>query len=237
MTDNKYFSLKKLIISFVVVVSISLIFLGVSFHLTMIEKKMYGLDFCLQSECIKYMASQMEGTISLAQGLGWLITLLTGIGGAYLALKTYISGVNNSNITNHISHINMFRDFVNLEVTKRKRISPSSVDIYTWYSLIFPNSKGGDLAFCYSYIEIVNKVKAIIDEANVNISTASGDYVYKLHQQRMIESLKILGVVVSRGPKNSYIEIEGEVLEVIDSVNSTFISGHCLLSEIHRKYT
>ncbi len=217
--------------------TVSVIFLGCSFYQTMMDKKMYELPFCLKSECIKYMAKQMDGTINLAQGLGWIVTLFTGIGGAYLALKTYITGISNSNITNHISHINMFRDFVNLEVAKRKRISPSSVDVYVWYNLIFPNSKNGDLIFCSSYIDVVNGLKKVIDEANYHISSTPGDYVYKIHQQKMIEAFKVLGVIVSRGPKNSYLEIEAEVLEIVDSVNSTFISGHHLLSLIPRKYS
>lgn len=236
MKNDNDLSLKQLRIFICVAVLVCLLILGYSYHETMMKQEMYSLPFCLESNCISFMIKKMEGTINLAQALGWLVTLLTGLGGAYIALKTYVTGIRNSNITNHISHINMFRDFVNLEVSKRKRVSPSSVDIYIWYNKIFPNSKKGDLVFCSSYLESIKNVKKVIDEANDNISSLSGDYRYKDHQQKMIACLKVFGLEINRGPKNSFVEIEGEILEIIDSVNSTFISGHVILCLIERKY-
>ena len=236
MKNDNDFLLKQLRFFIYAAVLICFLILGCSFHQTMMNQKMYALPICLESNCISFMAKKMEGTINLAQALGWLVTLLTGLGGAYIALKTYVTGIKNSNITNHISHINMFRDFVNLEVSKRKRVSPSSVDIYIWYNKIFPNSKKGDLVFCSSYLESIKDVKKVIDDANNNIISLNGDYKYKEHQQKMIACLKVFGVDINRGPKNSFVEIEGEILEIIDSVNSTFISGHDLLCLIERKY-
>ncbi|EMX8466543.1 retron Ec48 family effector membrane protein [Serratia marcescens] len=235
-TDSES-SLSAFIFSFLFLAVFFIIIIGCSFNATMISKGFYKLDFCLRSDCITFIENNMQGTIKLAQVLGWGLTLFTGFSAAYIALKTYVSGVKNSNITNHISHINMFRDFVKLEIDKRKRISPASIDIYYWYSSIFPSSKKGDLGFCLEYLNNIGEVGEVIKESNNEITSLSGDYIYKVHQMKIISSLSKIGVVLNRGPKNIFIEIEGEILELIDSVNSTFVSGHDSLCSIPRCYS
>ncbi|HDC4591076.1 retron Ec48 family effector membrane protein [Enterobacter cloacae] len=204
---------------------------------TIFSQELYNLDFCLQSECIDFFSNKISGVVKLAQFFGGVITLIAALGGAIIALRTYISGVDNSNITNHIAHFSMFRDFVNLEVSKRKKISPDSVDIHLWYSTIFPESRNGNLTHCDFYKNNLGEIKGVIEDANCNIADLTGKYKYQTHQHKMKKSLEKIGIAINNGPKNIFIDIEFEILSLIDSVNQTFIGECPELCQIERKYS
>ncbi|MBA5600808.1 hypothetical protein H1224_06995 [Pectobacterium aroidearum] len=210
--------------------------LVISFINTIVSRELYHREFCFESSCIEYLGREIAGVISLGQAFGWFITLITALGGALIALHTYVSGVNNSNVTNHIAHFSMFRDFVNSEIAKRKKIYPDTVDVYFWYNTIFPNSKSGDLNFSSDYVLILENIKSIVDEANDNIALLSGKYKYQVHQRKIKDICSRIGVSVSSGPKNIYIDIELELFGLIDSVNTTFIGNFPVLCSIQRKY-
>ncbi|EIL5440977.1 retron Ec48 family effector membrane protein [Escherichia coli] len=204
---------------------------------TIFSQKLYDLDICLQSDCIDFFSNKISGVVKLAQFFGGVITLIAALGGAIIALRTYISGVDNSNITNHIAHFSMFRDFVNLEVSKRKKISPDSVDIHLWYSTIFPDSRNGNLTHCDFYKKNLGEIKEVIEDANCNIAKLTGKYKYQTHQHKMKKSLAKIGIAINNGPKNIFIDIEFEILSLIDSVNQTFIGECPELCQIERKYS
>ncbi|HCH49632.1 MAG TPA: hypothetical protein DEV59_02870 [Proteus sp.] len=236
MLKNNIFNTNNLF-KFVFSVCITMVsFLCYSLYKTVSEQNLNKFDFCLESRCINFLTKEITGVIALAQFFGWLITLIAVIGGAMIALRTYVSGVENSNITNHIAHFSLFRDFVSSEISKRKRISPDTVDIHKWYSIIFPNSKNGSLKYNSKYMDFLNGISNVILGANYQIDNLKGDYKYKVHQEKMIDSMKNIGITLSRGPKNIFTEIEPEVFQLIDSVNVAFIENDILLNSIERKY-
>ncbi|EGZ6858175.1 retron Ec48 family effector membrane protein [Cronobacter sakazakii] len=227
----------KYFIFFIAIISFVFIFvLFFSLTSTIISQDMYKLDLCIQSKCIDHFSEKIKGVIALAQAFGWFIALVATIGGVIVALRTYRSGIDNSNITNHIAHFSMFRDFVNTEIAKRKKIYPDTIDVYAWYNVIFPRSKKGDLNYSAEYLTFLNGIKSVIEEANYNISSLNGNYKYQTHQRKIIDATSKIGMKINNGPKNLFVEIECEVLSLIDSVNRTFIDGYPVLCMLERKY-
>ena len=53
----------------------------------------------------------------------------------------------------------------------------------------------------------------------------------------MKDSLAKIGISISNGPKNIFIDIEFEILGLIDSVNKTFIGEYPALCLIERNYS
>ena len=237
MSKNKIINADSLVSFVCSICALSLFILCWSVIETVYSRKLYKLDFCLQSSCIDFFSTEISGVVKLAQFFGGLITLIAALGGAIIALRTYMSGVDNSNITNHIAHFSMFRDFVNLEVSKRKKISPDSVDIHLWYSTIFPESRSGNLSHSEIYKGYLEDIKKVIEDANCKIAELTGKYKYQKHQHKMKDSLAKIGISISNGPKNIFIDIEFEILGLIDSVNKTFIGEYPALCLIERNYS
>lgn len=204
--------------------------------LTIYSEKLYQKDICFTDKCVTTFLSHFNSVSIILQSAAWLITLISTIGGIGIALMTYKTGVKNSNLTNHISHLNMFRDYVNAEISKRKFISPDKVNIYKWYSLIFPYSKKGDVSISLQYKNKIEKIIEVITDANNKITDPSGKYVYTHHQVSMLDAIGLLGVKISTGPKNEFVLIEEQVFELIDCINLTFTDINIELSSVKRAY-
>lgn len=224
-----------------ILIVLSILALGILFSLivslsTIYNENLYSRDLCFSDKCINFFLSSFPGVSIILQSVAWLITLITTIGGITIALMTYKTGVRNSNLSNHISHLNMFRDYVNAEISKRKFISPDKVNIYKWYSLIFPLSKKGDVSVSLDYKGNIDTIVSVIMDANYKITEVGGKYVYIQHQASMLSAISLLGIKVSSGPKNEFILIEEQLFELIDCINLTFTNINTELSSVKRAY-
>lgn len=228
--------LKILALTIITIFTFGIIFSFLILNVTIYNEKLYAREFCLSDKCVAYFFSKFNSISIVLQSIAWLITLITTIGGIGIALMTYKSGVKNSNLTNHISHLNMFRDYVNAEITKRKFISPDKVNIYKWYSLIFPLSKRGDVTVSVLYQLRIDEIANVISSANKDVTEPGGKYSYKNHQVRLLEKVGNLGIKISTGPKNDFILIEEQVFELIDCINLTFTDMERNLASIKRAY-
>jgi len=228
--------IRVLILTVLLVLALGVIFSLMVFCSTIYNEKFYLRDVCLSDKCINYFLSNFTGVSIILQSIAWLITLITTIGGIAIALMTYKTGVKNSNLTNHISHLNMFRDYVNAEISKRKFVSPDKVNIYKWYSLIFPLSKKGDVSISLSYRDNIDAIVTVIMDANSKITEVGGKYIYTHHQASMLSAIGFLGIKVSSGPKNEFILIEEQLFELIDCINLTFTNINTELSSVKRAY-
>ena len=207
----------------------------VFFH-TVYSENLYQKNICFTDKCVTAFFANFNSVSVILQSVAWLITLITTIGGIGIALMTYKTGVKNSNLTNHISHLNMFRDYVNAEISKRKFISPDKVNIYKWYSLIFPYSKKGDVSVSIQYKSKIEDIIKVIVDANERITDPAGKYVYTHHQVSMLDAVGLLGVKISTGPKNEFVLIEEQIFELIDCINLTFTEINIELSCVKRAY-
>ncbi|MFP7605445.1 retron Ec48 family effector membrane protein [Serratia quinivorans] len=208
-----------------------------SFVLTILDEHLYSKDICFSSRCLEFFFSKTDGTFKIFQATAWLLTLITTIGGVTIAVMTYKAGVKNSNLTNHISHLNMFRDYINAEITKRKFVSTDKVNIYKWYNAIFPKSKQGDVSVSADYRDKINDIKLVIEKANNDIASPLVRYSYNNHQRDLISKVSMLGVKISTGPKNEFILVEEQVFELIDCINITFTDVDIELCTITRLYS
>lgn len=208
-----------------------------SFYETYKIESLSQKEFCLASKCLVALAKRTEGVIKVFEATAWLLTIIATVGGVFVALMTYRTGIRNSNLSNHISHLNMFRDFINAEISKRKYLTPDRVNIYQWYVLIFPDSKYGDVKVSRSYGDSILGIEGIVNSANEKISDATGKYDYRTHQFKMIASLNKIGIKISNGAKNEFIAVELQVFDLIDCVNMTFADVSVELTKLERKYT
>jgi hypothetical protein len=207
-----------------------------SFYVTYKAEQFSEKEFCVTSKCLMAFANKTEGAIKIFEVTAWLLTIIATIGGMFVALMTYKTGIRNSNLSNHISHLNMFRDFINAEILKRKYLTPERINIYQWYVLIFPNSKYGDVKISGEYGDSISDIENIVQAANDKISEATGKYDYRTHQFKMIACLDKIGIKVSNGAKNEFIAIELQVFDLIDCVNMTFTEVNIELAKLDRKY-
>jgi len=232
--EDKVNSLKKsiIILCFVFLIVLSIIIIS-----TISDQKLYDRDLCLSSQCIATFSKEVEGITSLIQAFGWFLITFVTIYGVIIALRTYYAGVQNNNNTNHTTHLTMFRDFANSELAKRNSISPDKVNIYKWYSIMFPESRNGVFIASDSYIKMISEVRDVINQANSHITEVNKDYKYKVHQRNLIMTFSKFGIVLSNGPKNTFIEVESQLFEFVDVMNNSFSTMKIELSKVDRKYT
>lgn len=212
-------------------------FFIISIVLTIKENRLYQNELCFSSSCLKFFFDKMDGLILIIQGLGWLMTTFVTIFGVIIALFTYVSSVKTSKLTNHISHLNMFRDFTNSEILKRSEISPNKINIFKWYNVIFKESKNGDFIVSDEYTLILLEINNLISETNEHVSSPDKDYKYQVHQRKMIVIFEKIGIFLSRGPKNKFIEVEAQIFYFVDVINMTFSNLDIELSKIEKKYS
>lgn len=213
-----------------------IIFISISIYSTVSGLGLYKQSFCLSSKCLSDFSSKMEGVVLAIQAFGWLLTIFVTIYGVVIALRTYYSGVQNNNNTNYTTHLTMFRDFANVEVSKRNSIHPEKVNLFKWYGAMFPQSRNGVFQVSDAYKGMMDEVKEVINEANSYITDADKDYKYKTHQRKLIAVCSKFGIEISNGPKNTFVEIEGQVFNYVDSINLSFTDINFELSKIDRKY-
>ncbi|ANS42367.1 retron Ec48 family effector membrane protein [Serratia inhibens] len=228
--------LKALIYIVIYATILFVIFTIISLCQTIDDKRLYERSFCLSSQCLDNFAKEVSGITLYFQAFGYLMTTFVTVFGVIIALMTYYSGVKNNNNSNYTAHLTMFREFSNAELSKRTSIYPEGVNLFRWYKVMFPKAKDGDISVSNHYLDIINNIQDVINEANAHITDENKDYKYKTHQRKIITVLGEIGIRISNGPKNTFIDIEGQVFEYIDTVNLSFSHQVVELSKIERKY-
>lgn len=227
----------KALIYIVVCTTIFFVFFAIiALYQTIDDKKLYEKSFCLSSQCLDNFAKEVSGITLYFQAFGWLMTTFVTVFGVIIALMTYYSGIKNSNNSNYTAHLTMFREFSSAELCKRTSIYPEGINLFRWYKVMFPKAKDGDISVSKNYLAIINNIQNVINEANAHITDENKDYKYKTHQRKMIAVLDEIGIHISNGPKNTFIDIEGQVFDYIDTVNLSFSHKVVELNKIKRRY-
>jgi hypothetical protein len=207
---------------------VSLAFLLISIiatSISLISSPNMSFSFCLKNECIETAIVLFSASIKILKGLLIVLTSIATIGGIFLALKSYINTYNNSILHNHISHLSLFKDFILGELNKRDKLHISSFDIFKWYNLIYNESKSGSMGISAKYIDAINSINVVIDSSNQKVSKATnGSYLYKKHQNELINVMLPLGVEMSSLPRNNFYEVETQLIELISVINIEFCS-------------
>lgn len=210
----------------VVLILLGFIMAGADLAILVSTGDLYKKEFCFSNDCVDYFIKQTSTLYSFISNYLAFLTFIVTTGGIYIAIKTYINTTNTNALNCHISHYNIFSEYINSEIQKLDMIKKSSLDIFKWYNAIFPDSRSGSMNVSIVYQNIINEINNTIKQSNDEHSKPShSGFNYKLHQTRMIEIMKKLNIKLQRFPRNDFYLIEKEVIELIDAVNKAFCSG------------
>lgn len=193
------------------------------FTYTFLDGDWLSRPVCFKTTCAKCFIEAFEQSFSVAKATIDLMVGLATAGGIIVALLSYLNTSSNAALTNHIAHFSIFQNYISIEVSKRKRVSPSSIDTLVLYNLIFSTSRSGKTDISSAYIDFSNKLNALICESNNQAMRAvSGSFRYKQHQVKIVEHLKKAGIELYLSPRNDFFEMEDQVFSLIDRINQSF---------------
>lgn len=197
----------------------------------------FARPLCFNNGCIKKFLELFDQSfLILTVTLNLLVGLAT-IGGIIVALMSFLNSANATALTNHISHFSIFQNYVAVEISKRNRISPASVDTFVWYNLIFSNSRDGKTSISDEYCSVIAALNDEILFSNEQARTAiQGSFRYMPHQKRIIDALGCLGVALSHQPRNEFYEIEDQIFALISSLNKSFCFSNKVPELLKRQY-
>lgn len=227
----------KLFTSLAVIAFIGILILIWSFFSTIMETKSYELELCLTSDCLINAKKIYNPQIELLFGIVSLIGTVATIGGIIVAVHTYLNNVSTNALSNHIAHLQVFQDYLVIEISKHDHLSISSIDVYGWYNSIFTESTQGNIYVSDSYRQSVQLINNVILLSNTQSQSAeNGSFQYKKHQNRMTSALNDFGISMGFHPRNDYFEIEGQALRLITSINKAFCSNAGVINFETRQY-
>lgn len=215
--------LNVLVSGLLIVTALGVVLSCLVFFLTGFAGGEFSSALCFSNECVKRFFDAFDQSfLILAKTLELLVGLAT-IGGIVVALMSYLNSASATALSNHISHFTIFQNYVASEILKRNRISPSSVDTFVWYNLIFSNSRTGKTSISEGYCQIIVTLNEVLSFSNEQARTAAqGSFRYMPHQQRMIDALLLLGITLTHQPRNEFYEVEDQILSLISSLNKSF---------------
>lgn len=200
-------------------------------------------DLCLRTECVDYFEEIHAGAVSIIE---WTFSILAGVitlGGVIVALLSYTNTRSATVLGNYLSHLEIFRSFIDIERTRRPLLAPESIDTFTMYEKLFSNPKAGDFEVSPDFIEDYSKLRHELDRSNSRAKRASDPsedgwarFEYRDHQKRVILALSQLGVKLDKLPRVEYFQIEDQALDLISGVTRTFCGGAQLRPLPKREY-
>lgn len=221
---------------FVAIFLAYLILVFLSFRETYLYLGESAPEFCLSTACIEEIKKNYSGSISLAESLGWATTIFVTLLGAYLAFRSHTNSVTNSHISNHISHFNLFSDYLNQEIKKRGNLSASKIDTFSWYNFMFPLSRKGDLSVSKNYNNWILSLREILISTSDRVSSKRLNINHNIHQRKISSVLIQAGINLEKLPRRNFYSVEEELIQLIDSVNLMFLGSENLLVDIDRSY-
>jgi hypothetical protein len=210
---------------------------AISIIATLVVKRQIVGSFCARSECIETWFRLVEYSLLIAKVTSDFLVVVATVGGIIVALLSYFSNLNNSALSNHISHYGIFQSYVEAEIGKRNRIEYSSVDTFCWYNKIFSQSRAGDMKTSQQYGKYMAELGSLISQSNNLVSSATTEaFRFKPHQERMIGKLKEIGIAFAQQPRLEFYEIEDQIISLVACVNQAFCSSSGILGFQPRIY-
>lgn len=193
------------------------------FLVTGIWGNVFDLDICLQNQCIVNFSNKYSSVVSIIKTTGGIILGIFAFGSFGIACKNYVNSKNAFNSNIHVSNVSVFLSYAQSEAGKREKLKSTSFDLLKWYNLIFPSSKNGTLEVSQLYLSKLQKIHSTINESNQRFySTSTEEFRYKDHQTKIINTLSEIGVSLHRMPRLDFYEVEGQIFDLIEVINSSF---------------
>ncbi len=197
----------------------------------------FSRALCFNNVCVKKFIEIFDQSFIILNATLTLLVGLATIGGIIVALMSYLNSASATALSNHISHFSIFQNYVSIEITKRNRISATSVDTFVWYNLIFSNSRTGKTSISDEYCSLISALNNEISTSNEQAKTATqGSFRYMPHQKRIMNSLESFGIRIGHQPRNEFYEIEDQIFSLISSLNKSFCYSDKVPELIKRNY-
>jgi len=201
------------------------------------EPAVKELEFCLSNECVDLFKKTFGNAIGVVTLTFSALVAIATVGGIFVALLVYRETVRANSLSNHISHLALFRSYVEKEVGRMNMLRESSVDSHRWYVLMFPQSRIGDTTISSEYSHAFEEIRRCILSSNGSATKAeNGSFRFLAHQDQVIAALKRIGLIIRRQPRMEFFELEGEIYQLIDSVNSAFWYSQSIQRLPDRRY-
>jgi hypothetical protein len=209
----------------------------ISFVATGYKTEIYHHSICLTNDCVQYWSTIFEYPLLIAKSTSDLLVAFATAGGIVIALMSYIASVSTSALANHISHYSIFQEYMMNEISKRDRISLTSIDILSWYNHIFSSSRTGIMTVSKEYFSYIEKLNSQIAASNDQAKRAKdGEFRYKPHQEKIKDILSETGILVEFQPRNDFYEMEGQIFSLINGINRSFCYSDAVPALVQRKY-
>lgn len=210
---------------FLIVSSIFLCGLFFSFLIiisTIISSQMYLRNFCLSNNCIDNFFKDVSSVGDIMSGAVSLCVAIATIGGIFVALMNYIASQKNFAFNNHIEHLKVFCDYMDLEISKRDRLSKKSFDYLVFYGLIFEKSRDGSSEVSEKFSKFIDDLNYIIDRSNSICDAKDQGFDYKKHQRYMRDHFGSIGISIYFAPRVDYFDMERQLLSLVNRVAQSF---------------
>lgn len=209
----------------------------ISFANTLISEKLYDQSLCISNKCLESFYTSYEYSLLTLKATFDTLVAFSTIGGIVVALLSYLNTASTAALSNHIAHYSIFQNYVANEISRRSRVSASSVDNLVWYNYIFSTSRSGKTNVSKEYVKFIKELNELISESNKSAEKAiDGSFRYKPHQEKIIAHLEKSGLELSYLPRNDFFEIEGQIFSLIDRVNQSFCYTQDIPQLTKRKY-
>lgn len=237
MSKKKKLSIKPLLVALAAIAILGYAASLYSFYTTGKKVGITNHSICFSSDCVEYWSKTFEYSLAIAKSTSDLLVAFATAGGIIIALMSYIASVSTSALANHISHYTIFQGYVINEISKRDRISPTSIDILTWYNHIFSTSRTGVMTVSSEYLAYIDRLNDQIAASNEQAKRAKdGEFRYKPHQEKMKDILAETGIIVRFQPRNDFYEIEDQIFSLITGINKSFCYADSVPILVQRKY-
>lgn len=229
MTDHNKIGESRNLLVAVLLLSLSVVIVVGSmlaltiFITTGLQVEAFDAGLCFTNQCFERFVDNFSATFLVLKVTGTVLAGVITLGGILIALLSYLNSLKTTALSNHLSHLSMFHTYVTAEIDKRPRLERGCFDLLCWYNLIYSKSKIGLLEISNGYIEFIEEINSNIAFSNALVrNEEDGGYRYKNHQAKMKETLSRSGITMHSLPRLDFHEAEGEVFDLIQTVNCSF---------------
>ncbi|MEH6672042.1 retron Ec48 family effector membrane protein [Halopseudomonas sp.] len=232
-------------LALVLFISASILLLGLSasiivFVSTYNSESLGGFDVCLTSSCVSYWIEINSSALSILSITGKVLIGFVTAGTIVVALLSYQNSAQSSALANHLSHLNIFMEYVKNETSRRSRLSISEIESLKWYNLIYSNSISGSILVSPAYHDFMNRLNNQVRSSNEKYLNSSHDqknkYNHNVHQKEVIELLAEIGFYIERAPRIDFNEVEVQLFELINTINISFCRVGAVPTILDRRY-
>ena len=202
-----------------------------SIVITIFAENLNDMSFCFNSSCLEFFFERIEFSLYFFYWAGVLVFNLVILFSVYLGVGNFLLVFYNSKITNqsamisnNVNQFSCFSGTLDSLILKYPMISNSSVDYLKWYVSLYQSPMNGDFSIKDTYLKNINEIDAEVLKSNEEfVSSNKGKYNYKEHQFTVIGLFKNIGFDLVNAPRSHFNEIERDVVNLVNDLNSMFV--------------